>query len=57
MNTRRIVRELAEIVVSGNPGCVLQLGAGVRRRGMSVRVAHPVKLLAWSFDAGAGRGA
>jgi glycolate oxidase iron-sulfur subunit len=51
----RIAESGAEIVVSGNPGCVLQLGAGIRRRGMKVRVAHPVELLASSYEAGSMR--
>jgi len=34
-----------DILASGNPGCLLQLEAGVRRRGWSMRVAHPVELL------------
>jgi glycolate oxidase iron-sulfur subunit len=34
-----------EVVVAGNPGCLLQLGAQLRRSGASIRVAHPVELL------------
>ncbi len=52
----RIAESGAEIVVSGNPGCLLQLDAGIRRRGMKVRVAHPVELLAWAYDARGGAG-
>ena len=33
-------------IASGNPGCLMQLGAGVRARGLSARVVHPVELLA-----------
>ncbi|MBI2902997.1 MAG: (Fe-S)-binding protein, partial [Candidatus Methylomirabilis oxyfera] len=50
----RIAETGAEVVVSGNPGCLIQLDVGMKRRGMKVRVAHPVELLAWSYDAGAG---
>ena len=32
----------AEVVVTGNPGCILQ----IRSAGLPVRVAHPVELLA-----------
>lgn len=50
----RIAESGAEVVVSGNPGCLIQLDVGMKRRGMKVRVAHPVELLAWAYDAGAG---
>jgi glycolate oxidase iron-sulfur subunit len=34
-----------EIVATGNPGCLMQIGAGLMAAGMSTRVAHPVELL------------
>lgn len=34
-----------DAVVTGNPGCLMQLRRGVARRGWSVRVVHPVTLL------------
>jgi glycolate oxidase iron-sulfur subunit len=52
----RIAESGAEIVVSGNPGCLIQLQSGIARRGMNVRVVHPVELLAWAYDARAGKG-
>jgi glycolate oxidase iron-sulfur subunit len=36
----------ADIVVSTNPGCLLQLEAGVRRRGLKMKVKHLCELLA-----------
>jgi glycolate oxidase iron-sulfur subunit len=36
----------AETVAVGNPGCLLQIEAGLRARGAGVRVVHPVSLLA-----------
>jgi len=33
-------------IATGNPGCLMQLGAGVRTRGLRARVVHPVELLA-----------
>ena len=51
----RIAESGAEVVVSGNPGCLIQLEVGIKRRGMKVRVAHTVELLAWAYDAGAGK--
>jgi glycolate oxidase iron-sulfur subunit len=36
----------ADIVVSTNPGCLLQIEAGVRRRGLKMKVKHLCELLA-----------
>jgi glycolate oxidase iron-sulfur subunit len=35
----------AEVIVTANPGCMLQLAAGVKRFGRGQRVAHVVQLL------------
>jgi glycolate oxidase iron-sulfur subunit len=35
----------AQIVASANPGCAMQLMAGIRQRGLRMEVAHPVDLL------------
>ena len=32
-------------IASGNPGCLMQLAAGARSRGLRARVVHPVELL------------
>ena len=34
-----------DLVATGNPGCLLQLAAGLRRRGLRTRAVHPVELL------------
>jgi len=39
----------AQVVVAGNPGCLLQIAAGLRERGMPMRAAHTVELLDWSY--------
>lgn len=56
----RTVRHLeatgAAAVVTANPGCILQIVAGVRRRGLPMRMLHIVELLD-KADAVAGRGA
>jgi glycolate oxidase iron-sulfur subunit len=39
----------AGAVAVGNPGCLLQLMAGVRERGLDVEVVHPVDLLAEAY--------
>jgi glycolate oxidase iron-sulfur subunit len=37
------------VVVTGNPGCLMQIGAGLLAAGLATRVAHPVELLDWSY--------
>jgi len=39
----------AEIVATANPGCLLQLRAGVRDAGLPMRVMHVVELLDWAY--------
>lgn len=39
----------ATIVATGNPGCLLQLVNGAKKRGMRLRIAHPVSLLAEAY--------
>jgi glycolate oxidase iron-sulfur subunit len=41
-----------EIVATGNPGCLMQIGAGVRAAGLPIRVVHPVELLDESYRVG-----
>lgn len=41
----------AEAVVTANPGCLLQIAAGVRRRGLPMRVLHIVELLDQAYAA------
>lgn len=38
-------------VVTGNPGCLMQIGAGLRRGGHRARVVHPVDLLDAAYAA------
>jgi glycolate oxidase iron-sulfur subunit len=38
-------------VATGNPGCLMQIGAGVRSAGIAARVVHPVELLDASYAA------
>ncbi|HLZ72323.1 MAG TPA: (Fe-S)-binding protein [Dehalococcoidia bacterium] len=44
---------MPEIIVTANPGCMLQLENGVRRAGLKARVLHVVDLLEESYRAGA----
>ena len=39
----------AEIVVTANPGCQMQLSAGIRSRGSTMRVQHLAELLASAY--------
>jgi glycolate oxidase iron-sulfur subunit len=39
----------AEVVATGNPGCLLQLINGAKARGIQLRVVHPVTLLAEAY--------
>jgi glycolate oxidase iron-sulfur subunit len=49
-----IAETRASLVATGNPGCLMQIGAGLRQAGSAVRVVHPVDLLDASYAA-AGR--
>ena len=44
-----IRRSGAEIVATGNPGCLLQLRSALGAAGLSVRVVHPIELLAGAY--------
>ena len=46
----RIVETGAELVATGNPGCMLQISAGLRAAGSPVRVLHPVSLLRAAYE-------
>ena len=39
----------ADVVTTGNPGCMMQIGAGLVRAGSATRVLHPVELLDRSY--------
>jgi glycolate oxidase iron-sulfur subunit len=53
----RVAETGAEVVASGNPGCLLQLRMGLAARGLRVRAHHPVELLAWSVEGRRAEGA
>ena len=41
----------ADVVATGNPGCLMQIGAGALLAGMRVEVRHPVELLDLAYRA------
>jgi glycolate oxidase iron-sulfur subunit len=45
----------AQVIASGCPGCQMQLLTGIRRRGLPVRVVHPVTLLDEAYEASNGK--
>ena len=44
-----IERAAPDVLATGNPGCLMHIGAGAVLRGLAVEVRHPVELLAWSY--------
>jgi glycolate oxidase iron-sulfur subunit len=52
----RIAETRAEAVATGNPGCHMQIGGGLRLSGSATTVVHPVELLAASYGAGIREG-
>jgi glycolate oxidase iron-sulfur subunit len=51
----RIAETRASLVATGNPGCLMQIGAGLHQAGAGVRVVHPVDLLDASYSAAESR--
>lgn len=45
-----IQRTEAETVVMGNPGCLMQIRAGLQQRGLAVDAVHTVDLLAEAYE-------
>lgn len=46
----------ADVLVTGNPGCILQIRAALRERGSSIRVVHTADFLAEAYTNRAARG-
>lgn len=44
-----VLRSGADVVATGNPGCIMQIGAGLRLAGSRLPVLHPVMLLDASY--------
>src|SRR6266516_774183 len=41
----------AHVVVTGNPGCMMQIALGARQKGYELEVVHPIQLLDESYQA------
>jgi glycolate oxidase iron-sulfur subunit len=41
----------ADVIASGCPGCQMQLNTGIQKRGLNVRVVHPITLLDEAYEA------
>jgi len=50
-----VVNTEARILASGCPGCQMQLNAGLKRRGLPVRVVHPITLLDEAYGGADGK--
>ena len=46
----KVVKTKAELLITANPGCFLQLSAGVREKGLEMEVKHIAQLLDSCFD-------
>jgi glycolate oxidase iron-sulfur subunit len=46
----QIKKSGCDTLVTGNPGCILQIRCGLKEAGLPVRVLHPVELLARSYE-------
>jgi glycolate oxidase iron-sulfur subunit len=47
-----VLRTGADLLATGNPGCAMQIGAGLRLRGSRMPVAHPIEVLDESYRRG-----
>jgi glycolate dehydrogenase iron-sulfur subunit len=50
---RHIAAVDPDVIATGNPGCLLQLGWGVKRAGLRAAVLHPIELLDRAYRLGA----
>ena len=53
---RNIAEARADCVATGNPGCLMQIGAGMRRAGIRGAAVHPVDLLDAAYACTGGSG-
>lgn len=41
----------AQVIATGNPGCMMQIALGARERGLDIQVMHPIELLDEAYRA------
>lgn len=51
LETIRSANPAPDVVATGNPGCLMQIGAGLLAAGIPTRTAHPVELLDEAYRA------
>ena len=49
--TFRAADPMPTVIATGNPGCLMQIGAGVRAERLPIEVVHPIELLDRSYAA------
>ena len=49
---KNIVATGANVIATGNPGCMMQIALGARERNIDLKVVHPVQLLDEAYQAG-----
>ena len=46
---RHLAAAAPDVIATGNPGCLLQIGAGAKQYGLAAPVVHPIELLYWAY--------
>lgn len=49
---QNIIASGANVIATGNPGCMMQIALGARERGLDLQVMHPVQLLDEAYRSG-----
>lgn len=44
-----VLNTQAQVLATGNPGCLMQIAKGLRERGVSMPVLHPIEILAIAY--------
>ena len=52
---QHLVAVKPDVITTGNPGCLLQIGIGAKQHGLTAPVVHPIELLAWASLAAQGK--
>ncbi len=47
--TRSLIALKPDFVATGNPGCIMQISAGLESSGHPIPVVHPIEVLDWSY--------